>query len=128
MCAHALCLWNETVQNVKSFYYEKILINCICFCFLLATKFSITICLIKHQVFLEPQMTIPTYKNILHKTKTTLKIWRKEIQYPQEEALLIYHFYHNEQMKTTSVNILNPIWHLIFKEKVITFPWSLKPW
>ena len=42
--------------------------------------------------------------------------WKFKVLYTQE-ALFIYHFYHNEQMKSIYVNISNSIWHLIFKEK-----------
>lgn len=49
-------------KNVRYFYYEKIITNCIFLCFLSATKFAVSLCLIKHQVVLVMKMAICTYK------------------------------------------------------------------
>lgn len=104
-------------KNVIHFYDEKIITNCIYLFFPLATKFAITLCLIKHQVAVVLQMTICTYKTPNIKPGQNWNF--KEVHYPQEKALLIFHFYHKEQMKSLSVNISNPIWHLIFMEKLV---------
>lgn len=73
-----VCMFSkgEKMQKRGLFLFEKIVINYIVLCFLLATKFVITLCLIKHQIFLVLQMAIRTYRNILYKPKTKFKIQR----------------------------------------------------
>ena len=66
MCVYVCvctCLYSHEMskcENVIYFDHEKI--TCIYLCFLPATKFAVTLCLIKHQVVLVLQMAICTYK------------------------------------------------------------------